>query len=94
MKSLPWRNRMPENVRPCPLCGEKLEGEPFKRKPGFKFTCYGTGTQKHGRVTLYVDMLPDGQPRTVTEIEAPSMADGAKRLLERVKRLSGKGDAK
>ncbi len=85
---------MPDNIRPCPICGENMEGTRFRRGTGFRFKCYGTGPKKHGLLTLYVETLPDGSKAAVTEIGAPGVADSAKSLLERVKRLGGKGDAK
>lgn len=74
----------------CPFCGETIQASPFKRASGWKFQCIGSAAKPHGRMTLYLES------KEGAAVPSPAIAGGAlsaaKSLLERAKRLGGKGE--
>ena len=82
---------------PCPICEVEMAVKPYARGIGFKYECRGTPENLH-TVQLYVRTnLPESACIIVGEGEDRSahvsnVGERTGSLLERVKRLGGKGE--
>lgn len=83
---------------PCPICESEMSVKAFQRGIGFKYQCLGSPETPH-TVQLYIKTgFPSASGVFVRQPERPDSSFTAKvgerteSLLERVKRLSGKGE--
>lgn len=83
---------------PCPVCEFEMSVKPFKRGVGFKYECRGSGENRHV-VQLYVKTdFPESSAISVREerveerVAVAKIGEKTESLLDRVKRLSGKGE--
>jgi hypothetical protein len=89
---------MTPTAYPCPVCEFEMSVKPYQRGIGFKYECLGSEENPH-TVQLYVrTRFPEASGVLVTQPSEPVISETAKigekteSLLERVKRLSGKGE--
>lgn len=83
---------------PCPVCEFEMSVKPFTRGIGWKYECRGSVDNKHA-VQLYIRTeFPESEIVVVQDAEDKEtfslgkIGEKTESLLDRVKRLSGKGD--
>jgi len=85
-------------IYPCPICEAEMSVKPFERGIGWKYECRGSEENPH-TVQLYIrTQFPENsrvavvKPPKPIEVHVSKIGEHTESLLERVKRLSGKGE--